>query len=153
MIDWSSGNWHIGYLIGVPILALTTLLLLGGAVALLVNHIRSNDSWDDSHILAGAFAVFGLLAAVGLAFTLWPLDSTFHKYYRVTGDVEQISSRMIAANKAMQQRFVVVLDGKPFAIDDTRASLLKVGDEVALQCSREYQYAGESGWSCEWGQR
>lgn len=153
MINWSSGNWHIGYLIGVPILSLATLLLLGGAVSLLVNHLRANDRWNDSHILAGGLALFGVLTAVGLAFVVWPLDSTFHKYYRVTGDVEQISSRMIAVDKAMSQRFVVVLDGQPFAIDDTRASLLKVGDPVALQCSREYQYAGDSGWSCEWGQR
>ncbi len=150
MIDWNNGMWHLGYIIGVPVLALFTLVCLSVSVYGVVSWCRRGGV--DGGFIGGIFGVFGIGLAVLLVVSVWPLDTSFHKYYPVTGKVEKIESRFLAAGKATTQRFVVVLDGKPFAIDDTRATLVQVGDEVRLMCSREYQYAGVAGWACEWGQ-
>lgn len=139
-----SGPWTLGTLIGLPIALLVVLLILGFAVFAFAD--------DERGIAAGATAVaLGLVVAIASPIGMYPYSSEYHQWRTVHGKVEQVSSRLIAADKSMSQRFVVVIGGRPFAVDDTRASLLKAGDTVTLKCKREWQYAAESGWACRWG--
>ncbi len=93
---------------------------------------------------------------VGVVITIvayWPLSADFHKYYPVTGTVQTVDSRLIGnGDSGVSQRFVVVLkeSGQPFAIDDTRATLLKPGDSVKLRCKREFEFNSVPGWGCKW---
>jgi hypothetical protein len=150
MTDQST--FHLGYLIGIPILFVLAMVALTAFAFTLVYWRRNRgDSYSDWGL--GAF-LSGLasVAFVGLTVgSLFPFDMSYHKYYRVTGTVEQINHRLIADGKSMSDRYVFVIGSKPYAVDDTRATLAKVGDAVTLWCSKEYQYQGDSGWACEWG--
>lgn len=87
----------------------------------------------------------------GMAFTLSP---NYHSWNTKTGVVSQVSSRIVKEDSGASQRFVVVLNGQPYGIDDTRAALLKVGDRVTLRCKKEFQWGvprDAQGWACNWG--
>lgn len=157
----ASGPWSLGVLIGVPLAALLFLVVVGwGAVMFALGMRRKKTGYGNSArmvrdpylIWSGvAIAVVGgLIVAGGFVFAMWPFNSQFHQWRSVHGTVQQISSRLIASDKSMSQRYVVVIDGQQFGIDDTRASLLHKGDQVSLKCKREYQFQSVSGWACRW---
>jgi hypothetical protein len=140
----SSGPWSLGVLIGLPVLIVVTLLLVGFAAF----------AFSESEVGIAVGTLFAAVVILGIAASplgYYPYDSEYHQWRTVHGTVQTVSSRMIAADKAMSQRFVVQIDGQPFGIDDTRASLIKAGDTVTLRCKREWQYAADSGWACRWG--
>ena len=148
----TESTWHLGYIIGVPIIAVLALIALAVAVVSTVKWLGGKgyyaEDWALGTILGGIFA----LILGGLTFALaFPFDTSYHRYYKVSGQVEQIQHRLIKAGNGMAERYVFVIDGKPYAVDDTRATLTKKGDHVSLWCSKEYQYMGDSGWACEWG--
>lgn len=153
----SSGPWSLGVLIGTPIaivlflafsgLAIYTLHLYRGEVAKRKTQRYATTTWGLPSIV---FAVCALITVVIYAASMWPYHSEFHQWRSVTGTVQQISSRMVSSDKSMSQRYVVVIDGEPFAVDDTRASLLHKGDKVSLKCKKEYQFQAVSGWACNW---
>jgi len=101
----------------------------------------------------------GVIAAVATIvvtiFAFWPFKHDYHYWVPKEGRVEKISNRFIKdGDSGVSQRFVVVLNGKPYGIDDTRASLLKVGDQVRLRCKKEHQFMqpyDADGWACRWG--
>lgn len=84
----------------------------------------------------------------------WPVQQQYHEYVPTTITVTQIGSRFIAdGNNATSQRFVFLdSNGIPYAVDDTRASLVKTGDVVTLMCVREWQQNGVPGYACNWGE-
>lgn len=51
----------------------------------------------------------------------------------------------------MSTRYVVVIEGQPYGVDDTRAALLKVGDSVSLLCTKEFVWgSNNNGYACNW---
>lgn len=92
-----------------------------------------------------------LLVTVAIfLWAMWPFNSEYHQWRAVNGTVEKISSRMVSSDSSMSQRYVVVIDGQAFGVDDTRASLLKKGDKVSLKCKRDFVFQSTSGWVCNW---
>ena len=149
-----SGSWSLGTLIGLPVGIIVTVAFLA-AGAYLIRTSRRNDAFDPGEML-----VFGgtstLIGAVILGLLLSPLgmypyDSEYHQWREVSGTVERIESRQIADGNGMSERYVFVIAGQPFGIDDSRAAVAEEGDTVTLRCKREWQYASESGWGCRWG--
>jgi hypothetical protein len=109
-------------------------------------------SEGEGGIAAGSLIFALVLVALAASpIGYYPYDSEYHQWRSVSGEVQDVSSRLIGGNKTVSQRFVVKIDGHAFGVDDTRASLLKKGDTVSLRCKREWQYAAESGWACRWG--
>ena len=151
----TESTWHLGYIIGLPIIAFLALASLGVAVAGFISWLRerrkSSYYHGDGGFVAGLFGSIGAVLVAGLVIAAFPFDTSYHRYYRVSGEVEQVQHRLIKAGDGMAERYVFVIDGKPYAVDDTRATLTKKGDHVSLWCSKEYQYMGDSGWACEWG--
>jgi hypothetical protein len=103
-----------------------------------------------------AVGTAGALATVVVwLWAMWPLKYDYHHWVEKSGRVEKISNRLVSGGEGVvNQRFVVVLHGQPYGIDDTRAALLHVGDPVHLRCKKEHQffqpYAAD-GWACRWG--
>jgi len=157
----------LGYVIGgigVAILLLAALAWLFVAVVNLRARLALRDANDRPYGLETSITdwKFGvaigailspILAAILFLGILFPYDLDYHRYVVVQGKVEQVASRQISDGKAMSQRYVVILNGRPYGVDDTRAALLKAGDDVTLSCIKDYQWAAESGWVCNWGQQ
>lgn len=134
--------WDFSFTVG--------LWIAGIAAAICVLLIIA-DIVFDLDMLGFALGIPGLLITLIIsAIVFWPYEAQYHQWRPITGQVQQISSRMIADGKAMSQRFGVVIDGQPYAVDDTRASLLKVGDRVSLMCIKEWQWASTPGDACRW---
>lgn len=149
-----TGPWALGTLIGFPVGILITL-----ALAFVTSKIWRAWKAEGGYNNTGEFMAFTLMAlgstviAGLLTFAaMWPYDSEFHQWRTVSGEVDRVESRLIADGDGMSERYIVTIDGLPFAVDDTRAALLGKGDDVRLACKREWQYAAESGWGCRWGQ-
>lgn len=106
-------------------------------------------------VVAGGVLV--LLALVTIGFWAWatyPFSYDYHHWVVKEGEVSQVSSRIISdGSSGISQRFVVVLDGQALGVDDTRASLLRVGDHVRLKCKKEFEWGTaetSQGWGCKW---
>jgi len=98
-----------------------------------------------------ALASIALVATyIGVGVGMIPWQARYHHWTKVQGTVTNVSSRFLADGKATTQNFVVTINGKPYRIDDTRAALLKPGDQVALWCKPVWQFTGTSGEACNW---
>jgi hypothetical protein len=143
-------------IIFVPIGGIVSLVALGFIIAA-IRH-QSSGYMDDFRLGAGLAGGLGL--ALGLVMLVPPIvglsmvnfDSDYMAYKPVSGKVEQIASRQIADGKSMSQRFVFKINGQQYGIDDTRAALVKEGDTVNLNCTREYVWGStNNGYACNWG--
>lgn len=86
----------------------------------------------------------------GMAFTL---SSDYHAWNAKEGTVDRVAKRLIATENGMSERYVVTMSGQPYAIDDTRATLIEKGDRISLRCKKEYQWGvprEAHGWACRW---
>lgn len=146
-------QWSLGVLIGLPIYA----VLLGVTIWFLLKGVRGvwRDGWKDRYGMTYG-ALMTLAAGIALAVMApiiaalyWPYKAEYHQWKPVEGKVTQIGSRLIGGGST-SQRYVLAIDGQPYGVDDTRASLVKVGDAVKLSCIREWQYASNPGWACRW---
>jgi hypothetical protein len=148
-----SGPWTLGTLIWPPVCAaiVTALVVASAALWRHAPHVKWKDDETPVRVASITCAVVALLFAAGTAFGMYPYNSEYHQWRTVHGRVQKVSSRLIGGDGSVSQRFVVQIDGQPFGVDDTRASLLVVGDTVTLKCVREWQYAASSGWGCNWG--
>lgn len=156
-----SGRWTLGVYIGLPAAILGALLLLGAFGFFLWLSFAGDDrgdtyTWSNrkvGRVWVGPAAFVALLFVVWMLFAFYPWNSAYHQYREVDGTVTQVSSRLVAGDKATNQKFVVTLQGssQQFGIDDTRASLLKPGDAVTLSCIKSYQYGAQFGYNCNWG--
>ncbi|HEX2551557.1 MAG TPA: hypothetical protein VHK64_08180 [Nocardioidaceae bacterium] len=144
-------------LIAGPLWIVLTVALVALALGL-ARSLRRNELTElsDGEAKAGigivAFAV--LVVQLANIWGFWPLDMSYHRWYKVDGTVEQVGSRQIADGNAMSTRYVLQLGGQPFGVDDTRAALAKPGDTVHLKCAKEWQYnSDDPGWACIWNGR
>ncbi len=143
----------VAYVIGMTV----AVLLLAGC-ALLVwfgKRVRRSDGdWEMAWLPFGGgilLAVIVVAATIGLS---WPtFDMEYHRYKPVGGTIDQIQPRMLAdGDGGTSQMFAVRFRGvgTMFRCDDSRCSLLKPGDQLWLRCIREWQYAAEHGWKCNY---
>lgn len=143
----------VSYVIGMSIAAV--LLLVSALLIWLgVRMRRHNGDWEFAWLPIGGG---GVLAVAVIALTLgfaWPVfDMEYHRYKPVAGTVDVVQARMLAdGNGGMSQMFAVRLreDGTTYRCDDSRCSLLKSGDRLWLRCIREWQYAAQHGWACNY---
>ena len=139
-------------------IAAIILIPLGAAgIALAVTLLKKSSSQNDPEdywIGAGSVALFAIpmfiLPIIGLS--LVGFSGDYMAYKPVSGQVEQIASRQIASGKAMETRYVFQIDGEPYGVDDTRAALVKSGDNVSLNCVKEFVWGStNNGYACNWG--
>jgi hypothetical protein len=143
--DVVSGGWVLG------IVLLVVFLLVGigcAAFGMLVD----ND-YRTPWVVSGLVI---MLVTIGFwLWASWPLKYDYHHWVDIRGRVERISSRFISAgdNGGTNQRFVFVINGRAYGVDDTRASLARVGGMVHIRCKKEHQFFqnySDDGWACGW---
>ena len=134
------------------ILLLYTLPALTILIAILLAFIPETWPGRIATVIGGLF-VAGLWAGL-FVWTNWPLQAQYHTYAPTTITVAQIGSRFLGSQDGGTNQRYVFLDtsGVPYAVDDTRASLVKVGETVTLMCVREWQQNGVPGFACNWGE-
>ena len=149
-----SGPWSLGTLIGLPIAIVVIVALLVGGLLLMRAARKKPDHFDAPAMwwsgLGGCAFAVAIAALTASPLGMYPYDSEYHQWRDVTGTVERVESRQIADGDGMSERYVFVIDGQPFSVDDTRAAVANKGDTVSLRCKREWQYAAASGWACRW---
>lgn len=143
----------IGAIAAYIFLPIVTLILIGCALWCW----SYRDGYERSSALFGTAAcvlsipVWLVLWWWGMAFTT---SGDYHAWNTKQGKVEQIGKRLISSgDNGMSERYVLTLDGVPYGVDDTRASIAKVGNVVTLRCKKDYQWAvprESHGWVCRW---
>lgn len=146
----------LGVLIGLPIAALFTLLSL----ILIAVGIRKRiaDGEFELDEPAGWLVGIGagmLVVTLGLtAVAMWPWSTEYHQWRPVGGTVDVVQSRLISAGDkgGTDQKFVVRFTSskQEYSCEDTRCALLKPGQHLDLSCKRSWQYAGTSGFDCQY---
>lgn len=137
----------LGLLIGLPVGILITVLSFGAAAwgAFL---------WDDYDkgfvVVPGLLA--GIVALAGTCIALWPWKHDYHYWVEKSGTVQAIGKRLVpAGDSGMQEKYVITLNGKPYGVTDTRAALLRVGDQANIVCKKAYEWGStDHGWDCRW---
>lgn len=139
----------LGVFIGLPV----TVILGVACAAVLLFAARIADRMDVS-ILApiGGGAAAAAVVVVVFVLSWFPFSAEYHQWTQLRGTVAQSSSRLISADNATSQRFVVAFKGNPgqFSCDDTRCALVHPGDVLTLSCKRSWQYVGTSGYDCNY---
>ncbi len=137
-------HWSLGVLIGLPVWLIATLALAGLAVWV------ARDEPGMTLLLGG----IALLSLIGLALGFYPYGSDYHKWKPVNGTVAKVESRLVNDGESSTERYVIEFtDGRERACDDTRCTLVNVGDTVHLSCKRHYQWASTPGWDCNFVKR
>lgn len=137
----------IGVLVGVPVVAIC--LIVG--VALIYLGVRTDNSYGD-----GSFLMWGGIATVVItvgiaAYGFYPYSGEYHRWHETSGKVTEVSSRFLGGDKSTTQKFVVrFANGDERGCLDTRCALVKVGDRLTLTCKRQWQFAGQDGWDCNY---
>jgi len=135
------------------------ILIPLGVIALAIAIVllaKARKAYDPENFWLGA-GVLGMFAIPAIAcpvigMALVGYSGEYMAYKPVSGTVEQVASRQIADGKAMSQRFVFKINGQEYGVDDTRASLVKAGDAVNLNCAREFVWGStNNGYACNWG--
>jgi hypothetical protein len=118
--------------------------------------VRCADRMDDD-IDAPVARGFGiasyagaLLAALCLAWGMYPWTPAYHQWQPRSGDVAQIDSRLLAASG----KFVVIFAGDPqqYGVNDTRGANVEAGDHLTITCVKRWQYAGTDSFDCNFVQ-
>lgn len=140
-----------GTIIGLIALALLLLCCLIGFIFGIC--IAFDDGREGAAVMGGS-AVCALLILGcwwwGMAFTT---SDDYHSWNVKQGRVERVAKRLIATDNGMSERYVVTINGQPYGIDDTRATLVKPGDVVSLRCKKDFQWGvprSAHGWACRW---
>lgn len=141
------GAWLPSVSIGLPTLAFLAFVML---VLTLVCLVVSEGDF-------APFAVFfGLVfagAVIAPMFGYWPYHADYHKLQPVTGVVQTVDTRYLAASQ-----FVVVTyqGGQIVRCDDSRCATVKPGDELRLLCTKQHDFGSPlavDGWACRWGEQ
>lgn len=138
--------------------ALGAYVILGIAIFALALVLLYSIAEQEARVGIGAlacFAVFFLLWFWGMAFTF---SSDYHSWNPKSSKVVAVSKRIVpAGDTGIQERFVFKLeDGALYGVDDTRASLVRVGDFVNLKCKKDFEWGTPRyahGWACKWNGR
>ena len=140
-----------GTIIGLVTLAVCLLLCLGGLVIGFAARSGRDPAgwWWIGGSVISALVVLGLWWWA-MAFTL---SGDYHAWNVKEGKVERVAKRLVAKDKGMAERYVVTFNGQPYGIDDTRAALVRAGDEVSLRCKKDFEWGvprEAHGWACRW---
>jgi hypothetical protein len=137
---------------------LIVILALLGFVALTQwarGRANKKTHYDDGYVfwLIGAiiaWAVGLIFAATYFAVSLVPYDASFYNTYRMTGTVTEVEAAFNGDEGSMSQVFVAKVDGIDEFIksDDQRFRTVEVGDDVALVCSKIFNYWQEPYYDC-----
>jgi hypothetical protein len=142
----------LGAYVGYFFFAVAVLLILGGT-AFAVIFVRGRDNFIGWSAFWTTLA--GLLILVITLVAMWPLEYPYHHWVDKRGVVSAKNSRIIpAGDHSVQQRIVLVVNGQPYGVDDTRAALVNKGDRVHLRCKKDHQFMqphSADGWACRWG--
>lgn len=142
-------HWSLGVLVTLPIMAFLTLAVLILLIWFIM--IQKQDGDFVFPIVVAAICLAALV--IGNLIGFYPYQARYHQWRLVEGTVQKVSSRLITTgDKTMAQRYVVVIDGQPYGVDDTRASLLHKGDHIKLSCKPEFQLFSVPGEACRWNQ-
>lgn len=134
------------------------LLAAAGSVALGIYERRAR---HDYPIFPPGFLIGGGIALALITVGCWwwsmafTLSGDYHSWNVKEGEVEKVAKRIVSADDGISERYVVTIDGQPYGVDDTRAALVEVGDQVSLRCKKDYQWGvprEAHGWSCRWNQ-
>lgn len=146
-------RWSLGTLIWMPIFVILLIICLVITVGAFVWWRRNWDSYgsDDALGFSIGAAIVAVLLIAGTAWGMWPYKTEYHKWIETSGTVEQIESRIMATDSGPTERYVVTLDnGNIRSCDDSRCTQIEEGDELTLMCKRDWQWAGEHGYSCNY---
>lgn len=144
----------MGSLIGLPIAALIVLVCLAIAIFGAMNrrYDEPGERFGLWFMIGGTLSALIVVAIVGVL--MWPWKHDYHFWVDKGGVVEQVSKRLVpAGEKSMQEKYVFVIDGRPYGVLDTRAALVKVGDRVDIACKRAFEWGvpqSANGWDCKW---
>jgi hypothetical protein len=150
-----STRWTLGVLVGLPFAILGALVLLLLLALGIRAYRRPRENHYDDHvgdwIMIGASGLGLVGLVIGCLFGYWPYQAEYHQWRHHGGDISAISQRFVGdGDGGTNQKFVVTFKGNPqqYACDDTRCSLLHVGDHLDLSCLRKYVYSSTSGYDC-----
>lgn len=132
----------LGY-VALALLVITSLLWLGFRKA----KWYDEDMWGFPAILSTAFTVIiGLVLMVAL----FPYSSEYHHLYRVSGNVETVTNKMVEASGEFSKHTVLTLDtvDRPVVMSDPRGVTLE-GKQVDLTCSIKWHYQAQDTYHCE----
>lgn len=137
-------SWSLGVLIGLPILGLVAL----GVLAWIVFWFWAGDGTGPA---VGGIVTLLIVGGVALSpLGYYPYKAEYHQWRPVTGEVQEVSKRLVSSGDSMEEKIVIKFDGEPreYGCNDTRCSLAKKGDYLDLKCKRAWQYASVSGYDC-----
>lgn len=137
-------HWTLGVLIGLPIAIIVAFAVL--VVAVIAGLAKE---WGT---LAGCLGVLAVIAII-TGFAFWPYESEYHQWRPHHGTIAAVQSRLVSAgDNGMNQKFVVRFEGnhQEYAVEDTRASLLKKGDKLTISCKKTWQWSAAPGYDCRW---
>lgn len=140
-----SDKWSLGVLIGLPITGIFVIICL----ALIVGGILL--WYDDGDSILFWIGIGCLVVVLGVfTFTFWPFKAEYHKWTATEGTVTNMNKRLIPAGEhGMQERIVVVINGRQYGCDDTRCALIEKGDQVGLRCKKEFEWGSTNGYACK----
>lgn len=138
---------------------ITLVVILAGCAAWAIIGIRVARTSQYSELPAKAHLIGATVVALITLIAWWAsmaftLSGDYHAWNVKQGTVERVAKRLVQnGDKGMSERYVVILDGRPYGVDDTRAALLEAGDPVRLKCKKDYEWGIEReahGWACRW---
>lgn len=142
----------LGFIIGSIVAAV--LVLVGVVLIVLGSRMRRSGNFDmgEGGMVLGAGIAVLAVTAVATAWVDYPYDMQYHRYVKVQGSIAAIEARMLADGHGTTQNFAVRFaeTGDTYRCDDTRCSLLHTGDWLSLWCIRDWQYASQPGWDCNY---
>lgn len=141
-----TAGWWIGTLVAGVFAVIALVVLIIGLILVITDGDR--DAWG---IFGVGFVALLIIAGIWTAATFPPFQTKYHQYRPVTGTVSAVGTRLLGDDKSTTQAFVLSLDGKgDYRCDDTRCSLIHVGDVVSLQCIGVFELHGTSGYRCNY---
>ena len=138
--------WTLGILIGLPV----TMILLVGFAITAIALFKTEEGYGETTFLAWMAVVAGAVTLIIGALAFFPYAKPYHYWEPISGTVASIDSRMVKDGDGMSERYVFKIGDDFYGVDDTRASTVKVGDEVRLSCIKEWQWQAAPGWGCRW---
>jgi hypothetical protein len=140
-----NGGWTAGTLIGLPLLAVTVIVIVGVTVWLATA--------EGPSVLVGGAGVLIVVLLFG-AWGFYPFKKSYHYWTPVTGTVAEVDKRLVRDGEGMSEKVVIRFKDDPqqYGIEDTRAALLRPGAQASLLCKKAHQWGPSvDGFDCRWG--
>jgi hypothetical protein len=131
----------------LPVIGVAVLLCLG-LIWLALRYAQDNEDDGTLSLIPGLGALVLIIAPL---FCYYPYSGDYHRLQPVTGVVQAVDSRFLAAS----QYVVVTYDtGLTVRCDDSRCATVRTGESLQLLCTKEHQFGSPlatDGWGCRWG--